>query len=95
MDRLLALGATSLVAEWLARGEGLDYELHQILKEQLSSSDALMSRRERRAQLAASTHPDVQRLMAAEKELRGGVDSEPHAFRCVSAFSVGKRFASE
>ena len=94
MDRLLSLGSTALIAEWLAIGEGLDYDLHQIMKETLCSSDSMVTRRDRRAQLVASRNPEIQRLLAAEKELRGGEDCEPASFRCVSAFSVGKRIAA-
>ena len=73
--------------------EDLDYDLHQIAKEQVSSSDSLIARRERREWLNASTHPEIQRLMAGEAKLRKGIVTEPASHPCVSAFSVGKRLA--
>ena len=75
-------------------GEDLDYDLHQIAKEQVSSSDSLIARRERREWLNASTHPEIQRLMAGETKLRKGIVTEPASHPCVSAFSVGRRLAA-
>ena len=93
MDRRLIGGQSALVFEWLMIGEDCDYNLHQILKESVSSSDSHQNRVDRRRSLQQSGDAQILALLSTEEAARNGVSTEPLAHRCVSSFSFGNRLA--
>ena len=94
IDRKVKFGSVILVATWLEEGMAphMDYNYHQIVKEQISSEDWLLQRQEKRRQLQNSTDPGIVRLLDCEADTRGGNRGEPAWLRCQSALAVAKRF---
>ena len=89
MNRQLKAGAVGLALLWLERGAGRDvfrYD-HEILKESLSSSDAVAPRSACRAAFEARAlagDAEVAALLEAESVARDGSRDEPQSLACPS-----------